>query len=298
MRRLDFLPLADDLLGRPARRRAAADYALHAVFRHEVQPPVARAHDGLPTLHRHAERARNEAYFLERVSPVRHFGGDCVVLPLVGKRFVVERLEQDFHLLFEEVAVFLLAEHRRAERLDLASVVAAPDSEDDAPAGENVGGGVVLREAERMPHRGDIEPAAELDSLGQVRQVDAQLHYVGDALVAFRLEVVLGHPEHVVAELVHEDAHRLRLVEHGGEALVGVEPVVGGGGGEANVLKVNMPGEQASELVYHLVSSPVIGVWGFRSAVSPTIVTPRTLMSRIGRKRACKRIEKFPRGVE
>ncbi len=46
------------------------------------------------------------------------------------------------------------------------------------------------------------------------------MQHVGDALGAFALEMVLGHPERVVAEPVHQLGHGLGLVERGGEVVV------------------------------------------------------------------------------
>ena len=248
---LDLLPPPDHLLGRAAGSGPTADDPLDAVLRHEVQGAVARADYGLPALHRQIDRPRHQGYLLERVASVRHLRRDCVVLAMMRERLVVERLEQDLYLLLEQLAVLFLAEHRRAERLDLARVVAAPNSEDHPATGQDVGGGVVLSEPQRVPHWSDVETAAELDLLGKVRQVHTQLEDVRDALVALRLEVVLRHPEIVVAKLVLENAHGLRLVEDGSEPFVGVEPVIGGSGRETDVLEIYVSCEQASEFVNH-----------------------------------------------
>ena len=97
------------------------------------------------------------------VAAVRHARRDGVVLALVRERPLVERLEDDLDLLLEQLAVGVLVEHRRAERLDLAGVVAAPDAEDDPAVGQQVDGGVVLGQPERVPHRRDVEAAADLD---------------------------------------------------------------------------------------------------------------------------------------
>ena len=71
------------------------------------------------------------------------------MLALVREGPLVERLEDDLDLLLEELAVGVLVEHRRAERLDLAGVVAAPDAEDDPAAGQPVDRGVVLGHPDR-----------------------------------------------------------------------------------------------------------------------------------------------------
>jgi hypothetical protein len=68
----------------------------------------------------------------------------------VRKWFALERLEQDLDALLENLAVGILVEQRVAESLDFAGVVAAPDAEDDPPAGQDVGHRVILGEAQRM----------------------------------------------------------------------------------------------------------------------------------------------------
>ena len=50
-----------------------------------------------------------------------------------------------------------------------------------------------------------------------MREVHRQHQHVRDALVALRLEVMLGHPQRVLAELVHQLGDGLGLVEHAGE---------------------------------------------------------------------------------
>ena len=54
-----------------------------------------------------------------------------------------------------------------------------------------------------MPHGGDVEAAADVQPLGDVRQMHRAHKHIRQAFVAFRLEVVLGEPEGVVAVGVH-----------------------------------------------------------------------------------------------
>ena len=74
--------------------------------------------------------------------------------------------------------------------------------------------GEVLRQAQRMPHRRDVEAAADPQPLRHMRQVHRQHQDVGHALVALVLEVVLGQPERVEAQRVHLLGDGLRLLEH------------------------------------------------------------------------------------
>src|SRR2546428_6639644 len=55
----------------------------------------------------------------------------------------------------------------------------------------------------RVPHRRDVEAAANLDVLRDVAEVQGQQQDVRDALVPFALEVMLGQPEGVIAPPIH-----------------------------------------------------------------------------------------------
>ena len=167
----------------------------------------------------HSTGSRNgrgtSGQLFEIVAAIGHPRRDRVVLALVREALVVERLEDDVDLLLEQLAVGRLVEQRRAEGLDLAGVIAAPDAKGDAAAGQDVGRRIILGQPQRVPHRRDVEAAADLDALRHMRQVQRRHQHVRDALVAFVLEMVLGHPEGVVAEPVHQLRHRLGLVEDG-----------------------------------------------------------------------------------
>ena len=65
---------------------------------------------------------------------------------------------------------------------------------------------------------------------------------LGDALVAFGLEVMLGHPEGVVAVLVQGLSDGNAFVESGSQVLVGEGTVVDGDAGVTDVFHVNMAG--------------------------------------------------------
>ena len=61
-----------------------------------------------------------------------------------------------------------------------------------------------------------------------MRQVHREHQDVGDALVAFALEVVLGEPERVEAEAVHRLRDRLGRVEHADQLLVRIRRSLAG----------------------------------------------------------------------
>ncbi len=157
----DHVPLDSAALG-----RAAADHARDAVLGHEVESALRAALDRLPAFDRQTLRRRNQGDLLKRVAAIRHLRRDRVVLALVRERLALERLEQDVDALFEDLAVGVLVGQRRAEGLDLAGVIAAGDAKDHPPAAEDVGHRVVFGEAQRVPHRHDVEAAADLQVLG------------------------------------------------------------------------------------------------------------------------------------
>ena len=74
----------------------------------------------------------------------------------------------------------------------------------------------------------------------QVRQVHGQHEDVGDALVAFALEVVLGEPQRVEAEPVHRRRELLRRVERVEQLVVAVPAAVNRRLAEAHVFDVDL----------------------------------------------------------
>ena len=184
----------------------------------------------------------HKAQLLKLVAPIRHLGGDLVVLALVGEGLLPEGLENDLHLLFEQLPVGVPVQHRRTEGLDLAGVVAAPYAEHNPAVGQDVGHGEVFRQPQRVPHRCDVEAAAELQTLGLGGQVQVEHQQVGDALVPLRLEVVLGHPELVVTLRVQELGYVQGPIRCLRKPFVGVQPVVRRRPLEPKVVVNNMSG--------------------------------------------------------
>lgn len=170
---------------------------------------------------------------------------------LVGEALLVERLEHDVDLLFEHLPVERLVRQDAAEGLDLPGVVAAPDPEDHPPVGEDVRGGEVLGEAQRVPHRADVETAADPQAPGHMREMHPQHEDVRDALVAFVLEVVLGEPQGVEAEPVHRLRKRLGLREHRDEVLVRIAAVVRRGRVLAHVAQIDVARVEGRKLGDH-----------------------------------------------
>ena len=208
---------------------------------------------GCQRLHRQAHRPRHQREFLQRIAAIRHLGRQRVVLAFVAERLLVERLEDDIDLFLEQLAVGRLVEQRRTERLHLARVIAAAEAEDHPAARQNVRHRVVLGQAQRMPHRRDVEAAADLQVLRHVRQMQRHHQHVGNALGALALEMMLRHPERVVAVTVHQHRHRLRLLQRGGEMLVVIQPIVDRRAGVADVVQIDMARVEAVEFRDHAV---------------------------------------------
>ncbi len=201
---------------------------------------------------RRAGRGTSVTLF-QLVAAVRHPGWHRVVRPVVGERALVERFEDQLDLLFVQRAIGVGIQHRRTEGLHLARVVAASEPEDDPAAGQIVGGGEILRQPQRVPHGRDVEATAELDALGQVGQMDRQQQDVGQALVAFALEVVLGQPEGVVTVPIQRAGDGGRLVECRQQPLVREPAGVDRRRVEANVVEIYVAGVQAAETGDHVL---------------------------------------------
>ena len=224
-------------------------HRLDAVFGHIVER--AAAGDGLPDFHRAMHRARHHRNFLEVVASIRHRRRDGVVLALMAPAFLIKSLADDFHLLQVKLPVGVVVNDGRAESFHFAGMVAAPDAENHPPAGEDVGHGEILGDAEGMPHWDDVERLAEFEVLGQAGQMHAHQDEVGDALVALVLEMMLGHPHTVKAARVHMLGQRSGVAVRLDELFVAVTALVGGGAVGAHIVQVNLPYVEDGETLDH-----------------------------------------------
>src|SRR5262245_38884688 len=109
-----------------------------------------------------------------------------------------------------------------------------------------------------MPHRRNVEAAADSQAFREVGQVDGEEEDVGQALVAFTLEVVLGEPEGVIAEAVHLNGEGLGSLVGAGEMLVRVPAFVDRRSLKARVLEVNLAGVKRPESLDHAAPVPRI----------------------------------------
>ncbi len=75
-----------------------------------------------------------------------------------------------------------------------------------------------------MPHRRDVEPGVKLELLRKVRQMHREHDDVWQALGAFRLKMMLGHPERTITKAIHRLRLSLRLGVGGNQLVVAVTP--------------------------------------------------------------------------
>jgi hypothetical protein len=238
-------PALDELLG------GGGDDAFDAVSGHEVETPRAAAHDGLPDLDRLAQGTRHQRDLLQRIAPIGDLRGERVVLPPMRERLLAERLQDDLHLLLEELAVGLGVQHRVAERLHLAGVVPASHPEHDPALGEDIRDRVVLGEAEGMPRGHHVEGATDLHALGAMGQVHRQHGDGRNALVPLVLEVMLGQPQRLVSQCVGGESQGHRGVEYLDQALVGIPAVVGGRARQPTLLQLDVADVEGREAGDH-----------------------------------------------
>ena len=99
--------------------------------------------------------------------------------------------------------------------------------------------------------RSDIEAATNLDVFRSVREVQRHEDGVGNAFSTFALEVMLGHPETVVAKAIHENGHGLSLAQRRGKVGVRVTALVDGCPAITDVVEVGMASIEAVKVGDH-----------------------------------------------
>ena len=136
-------------------------------------------------------------------------------------------------------------------------MIAATDPHDDAPVGDDVRHRVVLGKADRVPHRQNIEGATELEPLGLRGEPQSELDQVGQALVTLALEVMLGRPQHVIAESVHQLCDVAGRGEDLPQPFGGVASFISGRAGPADVVELDLSDIEHVEVSDHR-SNPAI----------------------------------------
>jgi hypothetical protein len=77
-----------------------------------------------------------------------------------------------------------------------------------------------------VPHWQDIESAAEFEALRLGREPQPELNQVGQALVSLALEMVLGRPKSVIAELIHQLSDIASRPKYLGEPIIRIAAIV------------------------------------------------------------------------
>ena len=173
-------------------------------------------------------------------------------MPLKWNDLLVEAGQQQPELFLEEFAILVGVEQRRTERLHLTGVIAAADTQHHAAVGDDIGHGVVLGHADRVPHRQDVKGAAELQPLGLGGEPEPELDQVWEDLVALALEMMLRGPQRLEAKLVHELGDITRSEEGLAQPLIGIEPVVRRSTGKADIVELDLPDIENVKFLDHV----------------------------------------------
>src|SRR5438128_8723630 len=96
----------------------------NAVADHKVDAAWTAAHQGLPHLHRPPKRSRHQSDVAQLITTIGNLRWERIVFTLMGEGLFVKRLEDNFYLLLEQLAVGFAVLHGRIEGLDLTGVVA------------------------------------------------------------------------------------------------------------------------------------------------------------------------------
>src|SRR6516162_5414518 len=230
------------------------NHRLEALFRHQA--------DGLTTGDRHPDLdrqvlgPRHHGDFFELVSAIGNRRRALEILAFEVKRLLVEAFQQKIEPLLKNRAVGFGVKQRGTEGLHFAGVIAAPDTHDDPAIGHDVGHCVVFGEPDRVPHRQNVEGAAEFETPGLGGEPKPELDQVRQALVAFALEMVLGGPKAVVTELVHQPSDIARGPEYLAQALIRVAAVVRRRAVAADIIELDLTDIERMKPFDHVVTNP------------------------------------------
>src|SRR5262249_27927917 len=120
-------------------------HAFDTMFGHKVD--TAAAGHWLPDLYWAMQGTRHQGNLAQLVATVWDVRRDAVMLPLMGERLLIKRLEDDLHLLFEKFHVGGVVQHRRPKRFHFARMIATANTKNDSTTGEDVGHRVVFGKA-------------------------------------------------------------------------------------------------------------------------------------------------------
>ena len=103
-----------------------------------------------------------------------------------------------------------------------------------------------------MPCRHRVEHRPDLESLGELREVNGPHRNIRRAAVALSLEVVLPHPERVVAGPVHQLSELTRLAIDRDEIVIRRSPAFNGRARESEPVHLDVATVEAVEVFDHL----------------------------------------------
>src|SRR5207237_4630709 len=103
-------------------------HALNSMLGHKID--TAATGYRLPDLHRAMDGARHQGNLAQLIAAIRHPWRQRVMLPLMGERLLVERSEDDFHLLFEELHIGGVVQHGRPKRFYFARMITTANAKD------------------------------------------------------------------------------------------------------------------------------------------------------------------------
>src|SRR5690242_17558441 len=119
-------------------------------------------------------------------------------------------------------------------------MVAAADAHDYTAVRDNVRHGIVFGEPDRMPHRQHVKGATEFQPVGLSGEPQAELDEIGEDFIALTLEMVLGSPQHVEAELIHQLRDLPRGMESFPQSLIRIAPLVRRYPFQADIFKLDL----------------------------------------------------------
>jgi hypothetical protein len=105
-----------------------------------------------------------------------------------------------------------------------------------------------------MPHRQNVEAAAEFEALRLGGELQPELDQIGEALIAFTLKVMLGCPQGIIAQLVHQPRDIAGRPENFAEALVLVATVVRRGAVQADMVEFDLADVEGMRALDHIVT--------------------------------------------
>ena len=130
-------------------------------------------------------------------------------------------------------------------------MVATAHAKDDSALGQNIGHGEVFGQAKRVPHGYNVESAPKSQLIGLGGQVKAEHKQVRDSFIALRLKMVLRQPQRIVIQWFHQARQGQGFIEHRGQVLVRLDPVVDAFAVEAHISHLNMAAEEIVKIFDH-----------------------------------------------